>query len=71
MEARTCILLASGESKASTVAKAIEGPVTSMNTASALQLHQNAIFVLDEPAAGALKLYDYYRWVYENKPRQA
>lgn len=69
MEARTCILLASGESKAATIAKAIEGPVTSMNTASALQLHPNAIFVLDEPAAGALELYDYYRWVYENKPR--
>ena len=71
MEARTCILLASGESKADTVAKAIEGPVTSMVSASALQLHPNAIFVLDEPAASALELHDYYRWVYENKPRES
>lgn len=68
MEAETCILLASGKSKAETVAKAIEGPVTALISASALQLHQDAVFILDEEAASSLQLYDYYHWVYENKP---
>lgn len=68
MEAGSCVLLASGEGKSTPVAQAIEGPVTSMNTASALQLHPHAIFILDEAAAGDLKLGDYYRWVYEHKP---
>jgi glucosamine-6-phosphate deaminase len=69
MEARKCILLANGEKKAATVAKAIEGPVTAMITASALQMHPDAVFVLDEPAAKKLELYDYYKWVYDNKPK--
>ncbi|MCH7574926.1 MAG: glucosamine-6-phosphate deaminase [Candidatus Marinimicrobia bacterium] len=68
MEAKTCILLASGKGKADTVAKAIEGPVTSLITASALQLHPDAIFILDEEAASSLQLYDYYHWIYDNKP---
>jgi len=68
MEARTCILLANGKKKAHTVAQAIEGPVTSMVTASALQLHPDAVFILDEDAAKELKLYEYYKWVYDNKP---
>ena len=68
MEAKTCILLASGKGKADTVAKAIEGPVTALITASALQLHPDAVFILDEEAASSLELHDYYQWVYENKP---
>ncbi len=68
MEARKCLLFANGEKKAKTVAKAIEGPVTSMVTASALQMHPDAVFILDEPAASKLELYDYYKWVYNNKP---
>ena len=68
MEATTCILLASGKGKADTVAKAIEGPITSLVTASALQLHPDAIFILDEEAASSLQLYDYYHWIYDNKP---
>ncbi len=68
MEAQTCCLLASGKSKASPVAQAIEGPVTSMISASALQLHPHAVFILDKAASADLKLRDYYQWVYENKP---
>ena len=67
MEARTCILLASGKSKAATVTQSIEGPVTSMVTASALQMHPDAVFILDEDAAKDLELNEYYKWVYENK----
>ena len=39
LEARKIMLLANGENKAAAVAAAVEGPVTSMITASALQLH--------------------------------
>lgn len=60
LEARQCVLLATGESKADAIAGAIEGPVTCQNTASALQLHPNAVFVLDEAAASMLQRKQYY-----------
>jgi glucosamine-6-phosphate deaminase len=63
LEARQIILLANGEKKAAAVAAAIEGPVTSMITASALQLHRDVMAIIDSDAAGALKMRDYYEWV--------
>ena len=63
LEARKIILLASGKNKASAVAAAVEGPVTSMITASALQLHRDTICVIDREAASALKMLDYYEWI--------
>ncbi len=63
LEARKIILLASGESKADAIAKTIEGPVTSMITASALQLHRDVMCYLDQPAASRLTMTDYYQWV--------
>ncbi|MEY4383068.1 MAG: hypothetical protein RI995_610 [Bacteroidota bacterium] len=54
MNAKRVILLAFGEHKAESVAKAVEGPVTADLPASYLQQHQNAIFMLDEAAAGGL-----------------
>ncbi len=63
LEARKIILLASGQNKASAVAAAVEGPVTSMITASALQLHRDTICVIDREAASALKMLDYYEWI--------
>ncbi len=68
LEARKLLLLASGKAKAHAVAEAIEGPVTSMVTASALQLHPNSMLVVDADAAGELKLRDYYNWIQANKP---
>ena len=68
MEARINLLLAFGGKKAEAVAEAVEGPITAMNPASALQLHRTTIFCIDEPAASTLKRADYYRWVYTNKP---
>ena len=56
-------ILASGQNKASAVAAAVEGPVTSMITASALQLHRDTICVIDREAASALKMLDYYEWI--------
>jgi glucosamine-6-phosphate deaminase len=60
LEAGVCLLLAFGEHKAAAVAAAIEGPVTAMNPASALQLHRDARFFLDEAAAAGLRLRAYY-----------
>jgi glucosamine-6-phosphate deaminase len=68
LEARRVLLLASSRGKAAAVAAAIEGPVTSMVTASALQLHPDVIYILDEDAASQLKMLDYYKWIQENKP---
>jgi glucosamine-6-phosphate deaminase len=62
-EARRCLLLASGVKKAKCVAQAIEGPVTSQITASALQLHRDTVVVLDEDAACELDRCDYYKYV--------
>lgn len=61
MEARRIILLATGPSKADAVAKMVEGPVTALVPASALQLHPNAVVVLDEAASAGLALARDYR----------
>jgi glucosamine-6-phosphate deaminase len=68
MEARQCLLLAFGSNKARAIAEAVEGPITSMNPASVLQMHPVVKVCLDKPAAASLKKTDYYRWVYSNKP---
>lgn len=68
MEARMNMLLAFGPNKARAIAEAVEGPVTSSNPASVLQMHAVTKVCIDEPAAGNLQRADYYRWVYDNKP---
>jgi glucosamine-6-phosphate deaminase len=68
LDTRKTVLLATGKNKAHAVAQAVEGPITSMNPASALQLHPSAVFCLDEEAASELTRADYYRWVFDNKP---
>lgn len=68
MEARQCVLLANGRKKAQAIAAAIEGPVTAMITASALQLHPSCNAFLDEEAAEELKMREYYDWVQVHKP---
>jgi glucosamine-6-phosphate deaminase len=68
IEARRCLLLATGQSKAEVIAQAVEGPITSMISASAMQLHPRCTVIVDEDAAVQLKERDYYRWVFENEP---
>jgi len=68
LEAKICLLLAFGKKKARAIAQAVEGPVTSMVTASALQIHPKAIILLDKEASSELRLVNYYQWVYEHKP---
>lgn len=57
MNARRVVLMAWGQHKAGIVRAAIEGEVTPHVTASFLQEHENAAFVLDEAAAGSLTRY--------------
>ena len=68
MEARHNLMLAFGANKAHAIAEAVEGPITSINPASILQMHPDAKFCLDTAAAAELQRVDYYRWVYDNKP---
>jgi glucosamine-6-phosphate deaminase len=65
LEARRIVLLAAGSSKAKAVARAIEGPITASVTASALQLHPDVTFIVNEEAAGELAQKDYYRRILE------
>ena len=71
LEARELILLATGKAKAAIVAQAVEGPITSMISASALQLHPSCKIVVDEDAAQHLKGREYYDFVFENEPEWA
>lgn len=68
LDSRMILLLAFGAKKAAVVAQAAEGPVTALVPASALQLHPQTVFILDEPASSGLSKADYYRYVYEHKP---
>jgi glucosamine-6-phosphate deaminase len=60
LEARRILAIASGTPKATAVAKAIEGPISSSLTASALQLHPDVTFIVDEEAASGLTQREYY-----------
>ena len=57
--AKQVLILAFGSKKARAVKEAIEGNVSHYVTLSALQLHPDGIVVLDEPAAGELKVNSY------------
>jgi glucosamine-6-phosphate deaminase len=68
LEARRCLVIATGAPKAAAAARMIEGPVTALVPASALQLHPRVTVLLDEDAAAELALAAYYRDVHEGKP---
>jgi glucosamine-6-phosphate deaminase len=60
-EARVLLVLAFGKEKAKAIAKAVEGPLTAAVPASSIQLHPNAVVILDSEAAGDLKFKKYYQ----------
>jgi glucosamine-6-phosphate deaminase len=68
LDARELLLLATGGAKASILAKAVEGPITGMISASAIQLHPNCKVIVDEAAARELKEREYYDWIFQNEP---
>ena len=71
LDAREILMVATGAPKADILAKAAEGPVTAMISASALQLHPRCTVVIDEAAATHLVGREYYRWIFENEPAWA
>jgi len=61
LEARCCLILASGMNKADAWSRMIEGPATTRRPASALQLHPWVVALADEAAASNLEFADEYR----------
>ena len=68
LEAREVIMIVTGNKKAEILARATEGPITAMISATALQLHPNCKVIVDEDAAAQLEGTAYYRWIFENEP---
>ncbi len=71
LEARSVLMLVTGEAKASVLAAATEGPITARISATALQLHPRCTVVVDEAAASELEGVDYYRFLYAEEPEWA
>lgn len=61
LSARACLVVAFGAEKERAVAEMVEGPVTSLVPASALQLHPDVTVVLDDAAAALLVNAAHYR----------
>lgn len=61
LESKRCLMLVTGTSKQPALAATVEGPVTEMVTASALQLHPDCIVIADEAAGGKLDRMEDFR----------
>lgn len=66
MDAKHCLLLASGEAKSDAIANAVEGPITAKVPASILQMHPKTTVLIDEEAASRLEEIEYYKRSYAN-----
>ncbi|MGI9434241.1 MAG: glucosamine-6-phosphate deaminase [Geminicoccaceae bacterium] len=71
LDARELLVLVTGSAKAAILAKAVEGPIAAMVSASAVQLHPNCKIIIDEDAGQQLQGRDYYEWMFENEPEWA
>jgi len=69
LDSRELILLACGAAKAQVIARAVEGPLTSRVSASAIQMHPACKVILDDEAAAALEDIAYYRFVCANEEK--
>ena len=64
LESEHALMLANKKSKAKVMAAALEGPVTSQITASAIQLHPGKVTtILEKEAASGLKRADHYKHI--------
>ena len=68
LESKRCIMLVTGAEKAEILARAVEGPISSMVSATALQLHPRCTVIVDEAAAAKLTEKEYYRWIFDTEP---
>ncbi len=60
LESKQILVLATGQGKADAVRAMVEGPISSMVPATALQLHENVTVILDAAAAHGLEQREYY-----------
>ena len=65
LDAKYVLLMATGENKAQAVKDMVAGSISAMCPASALQMHENAIILLDKAAASRLEDQDYYQWAHD------
>lgn len=63
LESKKVVLLATGENKADAIKATIEGPLTAACPASALQLHERAVLIIDEAAASKLSDVEFYKHI--------
>ncbi|WP_163935647.1 glucosamine-6-phosphate deaminase [Paraferrimonas sp. SM1919] len=63
LESRKVMLLATGAAKAEAIKNMIEGPLSASCPASALQLHNDAVIVIDEQAATLLEHQQFYKQI--------
>lgn len=71
LDARELLVLVTGTAKAAILARAVEGPITAMVSASAIQLHPRCKVIADEDAAQDLQGRDYHDWIFQNEPEWA
>jgi len=69
MDATAVLLLATGQDKAAAIQQLIEGPVSAMWPATALQLHETVTVLIDDAAASRLEKRAYYDWVGQQRQR--
>jgi glucosamine-6-phosphate deaminase len=67
--ATALLLLATGQEKAAAIQQLVEGPVSAMWPATALQLHERVTVLIDDAAASRLEKRDYYDWVSQQRQR--
>jgi len=63
MDSAQIVLIATGESKADAIRATVEGAVTASCPASILQMHGNAIVLVDRAAASKLENLEFYTFV--------
>lgn len=63
LESKKVVLLATGEGKADAIQATVEGAVTAACPASALQMHRDAVIIVDEAAASKLADKDFYKHI--------
>jgi glucosamine-6-phosphate deaminase len=71
LDAKSLLMVVTGDEKADILAKAVEGPVTSMISASAIQYHPDCTVIIDEAAATNLQCSDYYHQIFQTEPKWA
>ncbi len=59
--------MACGAAKSPAVKAMVEGPVSAMCPASALQMHPRATVIVDRAAAARLDHPEHYQWIERNK----